>query len=247
MLDGREFIKALALFPLDENMISNVGIYCIYFEALDNMYYIGCSHNLDIRIREHISKLSNNKHINSRLQNAYNKYGKPIIEILENTSIEDMYDREIFWISKFDSYHNGFNSTNGGEGGFGEGANPSKYKQEDYDCIYMFIAHTNYSYSDIAKHTGVSEYVVGKIASGKIHTYLQDKFPEEFKIISNKRSIGMKAARKVYPKVISPIGEIFDVLNASSFAKEHNLCKGNFLSLMANLRKTCNGWKIYEG
>lgn len=54
-----------------------------------------------------------------KLYNAMNKYGKEnfVCEVLEeNVPIDKLNDREIYYIEKYDSFNNGYNSTKGGDG-----------------------------------------------------------------------------------------------------------------------------------
>lgn len=52
------------------------------------------------------------------LQFAYNKYGIDafLFEIVELCPVDKLNEREIYWISYFDSYNNGYNLTTGGAG-----------------------------------------------------------------------------------------------------------------------------------
>lgn len=50
------------------------GIYKIV-NNINGKYYVGSSGDVKIRLRTHKSNLKCNKHVNSKLQNAYNKYG----------------------------------------------------------------------------------------------------------------------------------------------------------------------------
>ena len=47
-----------------------------------------------------------------------NKYGRDKfhIELIEESSIEELSEKEIYWINFYDSYHNGYNATLGGDG-----------------------------------------------------------------------------------------------------------------------------------
>ena len=47
-----------------------------------------------------------------------NKYGADnfSIKVLEECSPEKSSEREIYWIEKLDTYHNGYNATLGGDG-----------------------------------------------------------------------------------------------------------------------------------
>lgn len=52
----------------------NRGIYMI-LNVRTGQYYIGSAQNLKRRFKEHLTKLNVGNHFNSRLQNAWNKYG----------------------------------------------------------------------------------------------------------------------------------------------------------------------------
>ncbi len=88
------------------------GVYTITNNA-NGKCYVGSSINLDNRRKQHFSKLLNNKHVNSHLQNAYNKYGKDsfTFEIVEMIEIDDdiknkLLDREQFWIDLLNPEYN---------------------------------------------------------------------------------------------------------------------------------------------
>lgn len=81
-----------------ENQI--IGIYCIK-NKISNKLYIGSSKNVAMRFKTHLSKLKNNKHSNPYLQNAVNKYGLNnfIFELIEETTIENLINREQYYIN----------------------------------------------------------------------------------------------------------------------------------------------------
>ena len=94
------------------------GIYCIK-NLINYKCYIGQSQ--DIYRRWSVEKNSLNKiedAWNIHLQRAWKKYGEQNFEfsIIEICDIEYLNEREIFWISHFDTYNNGYNQTLGGEG-----------------------------------------------------------------------------------------------------------------------------------
>lgn len=91
------------------------GIYmCTCIE--NNKSYIGQSQDVKLRKCQHLSALRYNKHWNKYLQNAYNKYGedKFVWEVLEYCDECDLDPKEIYWISYYDTYRNGFNANEGG-------------------------------------------------------------------------------------------------------------------------------------
>ena len=94
------------------------GLY--YIENLkDGKKYVGQS--IDI-LKEwknkHLNNLRKNKHHNSYLQNAYNKYGEEnfVHTIIEKCEKEELNDKECYYILKYESHfsENGYNISWGG-------------------------------------------------------------------------------------------------------------------------------------
>ena len=86
----------------------NSGIYKIT-NFKNNKMYIGSSVDLKRRRKTHFSNLRRNKHINTYLQNSFNKYGESnfTFEILEY--VEDkllLIEKEQYWLDKLNSYKN---------------------------------------------------------------------------------------------------------------------------------------------
>ena len=92
-----------------------IGIYKIE-NLLNGKVYIGQSVDITKRWSTHVAELNNNCHHNIHLQNAWNKYGEENFEfsIVEECDISQLNQREIYWISKFNSCKNGYNLTSGG-------------------------------------------------------------------------------------------------------------------------------------
>lgn len=93
------------------------GIYAIH-NIVSGEYYIGQAQDINDRWIKHRSRLKNNNHENSHLQNSYNKYGKDSFEylIIEECEIDCLDEKEIMYIQKYDSYNNGYNQDLGGKG-----------------------------------------------------------------------------------------------------------------------------------
>lgn len=95
----------------------------IYFiiNNTTNQRYVGKTIGIKKRKRDHFNKLNSNKHINKKLQLAWNQYGQDnfSFEYIEFSLQDEMElnQKEIFYIDKYDSYNNGYNLTLGGEGG----------------------------------------------------------------------------------------------------------------------------------
>ena len=101
-----------------------VGIYRIK-NLIDNKVYIGQSKNVQSRLDGHKSCLKNNRHINTHLQNAYNKYGEENFkfEIIEECQEAKLTEREQYWID----YYGGINSNNNYN--FKEASSPGKFSE----------------------------------------------------------------------------------------------------------------------
>lgn len=93
------------------------GIYMIK-NLVNEKKYIGRSTDIKTRWSNHKYELNKGIHVNSYLQNAWNKYGKDNFEfsIIEECAENDLNEKEIYWIKEMDAYHNGYNLTEGGEG-----------------------------------------------------------------------------------------------------------------------------------
>ena len=95
-----------------------IGIYKIT-NKINNKKYIGQSLNLEKRIKAHKTFLEKNIHGNSHLQASFNKYGKDnfCFEIIEECTLDELNDKEIYWIDFYKSHDPlfGYNKTFGGD------------------------------------------------------------------------------------------------------------------------------------
>ena len=70
-----------------------IGIYKIV-NTVNGKAYVGQSQNIKKRIAEHFRLLRANKHSNSRLQNAFNKYGEEAFQAFTEVICEDVKDMD---------------------------------------------------------------------------------------------------------------------------------------------------------
>lgn len=91
------------------------GIYSIT-NIINGKQYIGLSEDIYERWGEHKRKLNRNKHINTHLQNAWNKYGEEAFEFKIIKCCKERYlDRfEKLYIDIYDTFKNGYNRHPGG-------------------------------------------------------------------------------------------------------------------------------------
>lgn len=94
------------------------GIYKL--ENVENgKVYIGQSVSIEDRFVYHRWSLTNNRHSNQHLQNAWNKTkGGFSFKVIEYCDIKELDDREMYWINAYSSTdpEHGYNKTMGGDG-----------------------------------------------------------------------------------------------------------------------------------
>lgn len=99
------------------------GIYGIH-NLINDKWYVGQSKNIE---RRNCTEKSGLRHRNSfhsgardniHMVRAWQKYGEDYFEwiVLEECSVDQLNEKEIFWIEQKDSFNNGYNETGGGGG-----------------------------------------------------------------------------------------------------------------------------------
>lgn len=87
---------------------------------INNKVYIGKTlhSSIEERFQEHKKDYCRQRCEKRPLYNAMNKYGIEHfhIELVEKVPIEQLSEKEIYWIDYYDSYKTGYNATRGGEG-----------------------------------------------------------------------------------------------------------------------------------
>jgi len=212
------------------------GIIYIHTCVVTQKSYVG---QTVLTIQERLNKHLKNKK-NHKFINALNKYG---IEKFESQIIEEVQEnmldeREIYWIKYYNTYNNGYNMTEGGDGFTSE--QRKKWVKENYN---KHIANM--------KKNGLLDNKGDKNGfSGKSHS-------EETKIkaVSNRKENnngyyhpkGNRSAKNFI--FISPDRIEYKVFNsASKFCKEHNINVKIFQRFPNQIieRGNSKGWKRIE-
>lgn len=139
------------------------GIYCIK-NLINNKCYIGQSKDIASRWRREKSVLSKDEPAwNVYLQNAWKKYGQEnfCFYVLEECSVDDLDDREMFWIDSLDAFNNGYNNTIGGSGSKGASAWNKGIKLSDEYKRKLSESHKGYQHTDEQKKK-ISEKTSGE-------------------------------------------------------------------------------------
>lgn len=86
---------------------------------INNKVYIGKTlSSLEKRFKEHINDCEKSRMEKRPLYRAMCKYGVEnfYIELVEESPIDILSERECYWIKYYNSYHDGYNATIGGDG-----------------------------------------------------------------------------------------------------------------------------------
>lgn len=142
------------------------GLYAIR-NKVTGKYYVGETLYLRKREIQHFSNLKTNKHENDYLQKSYNKYGKDAFEfiILEadnSFTLEELNEKEKYYIEYFDSYKNGYNLTVGGEGTQGRLLTEEEKKRKSQEMK----GEKNHFYGK--QHSQETKKLLSKRASEKV-------------------------------------------------------------------------------
>lgn len=223
------------------------GIYKLIFNNTDKVY-IGQSINIEKRYQDHLSSFKRNTSPNC-IQQAYIQFGVPILEIIEECDIKELNTKENEYISKYNSFINGFNSMEKAGGvpiHRGYSSAISKYTREQLlEVFNSLIDYTN-SFICISKLTGVGRDTVADIAAGRSHKWLEEEFPDKYQImLYNKGIRGTSISRnKLYPAIISPKGIIYSVTNIREFARNNKLDYSCLNKLLNGKQKSHLGWRL---
>lgn len=211
-----------------------IGIYVLIFPGTHKVY-IGQSVDIENRITQHLYKLKYNK-ASPRLQEAYNMYGKPSFKILEECTSEDLDKNEREAISIYNSFTDGFNTTEGGSTGRAlsgtDNAN-AKYTEEDIVCVFNLLIEGDYTHKRISEITGVGIGAISPISSGKSHKWLKDKYPDKYEQL-----LALKGNRHSKKEIVlrnTTTGIIHKIRNVTKFARDNKLSVKEANILIKNL------------
>ena len=230
------------------------GIYLLRFEGLDKIY-IGQQLNIEHRYRKHLQYLRNqDTKANYKLRAAYLSYGPPQLEILCECEQHELNKFEAEAFDIFNIQQNGLNIAQEPDIHLSGPRNPaSKYQEEQIFQVLQQLAK-GAQYKDICKDTLVSIHTIRHIANQEAHTYLRETHPELYAQMlqqgkdHNRRQISCGAGARgiVYPPIVSPQGEEYEITHVAQFAKEHGLDPSCLAKVLKGVPKykSHKGWKL---
>lgn len=148
-----------------------IGIY-MYENKQNHKKYIGQSTNIERRKREHLKWPSKYSSFDTELQ----AIGEDqfIFSILEECKVQQLDERETYWIKFYDSVNTGYNLTYGGQSYRGE-ANPgAKLSDDDVRAIIDKLRDTNESIQNLAKEYNVHYNTISNINRCVTWTHLHN-------------------------------------------------------------------------
>lgn len=147
------------------------GIYKIT-NQLNKKFYIGKSVNIYKRWTEHCRSTDT-----CPIHKAIQKYGKEnfSLTILEECTKQELNDKEIFWIQKYNGYQdsNCYNATRGGDGA----SHPVKISHDNLLEIINLLKTTDKTLKEIADLYNVSSSTISAINNGRSRILESEQYP----------------------------------------------------------------------
>ena len=140
-----------------------IGVYKIT-NKLNDKCYIGISVDIESRWKDHKKLYNWKREPNKVLYQAFVKYGLEnfTFEILEECQIVELGEKEKYYIEKYNSYKDGYNSTAGGESNCGESHPSHKLTKED-------IIDIRTKYRNLERKNEVYELYKDRIGESGFH------------------------------------------------------------------------------
>lgn len=180
-----------------------IGIYRIQ-NKINNKVYIGQSVCIEERWEQHRTKCFNPNcsQYNGYFYRSIRKYGLENFSffVLEECSKEELNEKEIYWISYYDSSNpnKGYNLTLGGDNA---ATHCLKLDKEKANQIRNLLKEPILSQQEIANMYGISQKMVSEINNGKNWVDKEIKYPiRENGIVNSYKRNGLVEENGVYVK-----------------------------------------------
>lgn len=214
------FVDKKLLKQINLNIKHLSGIYKIS-NVITGDCYIGKAKDVFVRIGQHKSLLKSNKHKYkngdlSILQKAWNKYGEDSFkfETIETCSIEDLNDREIYWINYYQcncsKTRHGYNVTDGGEGAYGNSNVKGRIQIHNGEIQKMIFPEELDYYISIGFQRGILPSTIENVNKNR-----SDRFGE------NNPNYGISLSNEHKEKISKALKGKYVGENNPNFGKKH--------------------------
>ena len=212
-----------------------IGIYKIT-NVLNNQCYIGQSTNIQIRWNQHLKTFKNNEYPHLKIYQAFKNYGIEnfSFEVIEQCTMNDLDEREKYWIKYYNSYNSGYNMTPGGTGG-----DVKRYDAEKIQKLW----DEGYRVEDIKEMIGCSISTIhSKLQGYKDFNYANSKlrnfnYAQQHK--QNTQSVSLRTPIYQYELTGKYIREFNSVKEAAAI---FNKQPDNISMVLSGKRKTAFGY-----
>lgn len=183
----------------------------IYFiiNQITKERYVGKTTNFSRRKSEHLLHLREQRHINKKLQSAFNKYGEENFTFVkiafDDITKEELNEQEQYYINYYDSFNKGYNLTLGGDGG----DTRSKLTFEQF-CFAYF---GNKKYDGMTNQTAKFLKVDSAVISAIRREISYDSFREQANALSEEEQ----------DKYLTSFEMKFDLKNKKPWVKQETL------------------------
>ena len=168
-----------------------IGIYKITNKT-NGKCYIGQSQNIELRWRAHKHKYlnKNDTTYSSKLYRAMRAHGIENFDfsVIEECDVNSLKEREIYYISQYDSLKNGYNMTPGGDT-----SSTTIVDKSIVQKIIQLLKTTTDNSEVIASRFGVSSWFVRSINRGESYANPEESYPIRKHLGSIRRETRLRA------------------------------------------------------
>ena len=199
---------------------------CYIYKIINNVTdekYVGQTTNFSRRINDHFYQLEKHTHRNTKLQDAYDKYGKDafrVEKIKYELTKDELNELEIQEILKEDSFEHGYNMTRGG-GGYGYGGR-EKLNFEQFCFAYFGNKKYDGMTNRTGKYLGVDSACIASIRREDAYDYY--------------RALANELSEEEKNKYIHEFEKVMDIKNKPPKTKRGNMTQEQlniFLSVLS--------------
>lgn len=153
-----------------------IGIYKVIYIPENKVVYVGQSINIEERFKQHkyVMNCKNELAYDTHFYRALRKYEIENFqfEVIEECQQEDLDEREIYWISYFDTFNNRYNST------IGRQNYPlDKLSEEEANKIKKDLKSGQLSFLEIQKKYSLLGNTLSQINNGKMFFDENEEYP----------------------------------------------------------------------
>lgn len=148
-----------------------IGIY-MYTNKKNNKKYIGQSTNIERRRKEHLCWPSSYSRFDMEMKSIGEE--QFVFTVLEECSVEQLDEREKYWISFYDTIENGYNLTPGGQSYRGEENPSARLNEDEVRQIIILLEEHKLDNKEIAERFSVCRNTIDLINRCKTWCHLHN-------------------------------------------------------------------------